>query len=52
MTIQLKVNCQRCGTKLRSYSPLRKWCVDCRVRLNIERQKKKKLLLRRRVARA
>lgn len=34
--------CQKCGIKVRSLSPMRKWCVDCRRILGIERAKAKK----------
>ncbi len=34
--------CQKCGIKVRSLSPMRKWCVDCRRVLGIERAKAKK----------
>jgi uncharacterized OB-fold protein len=34
--------CKRCGTKIRSYSPMRKWCTSCRDRIRLEQAKARK----------
>ncbi|HLF54577.1 MAG TPA: hypothetical protein VI612_02560 [Candidatus Nanoarchaeia archaeon] len=37
------IKCQKCGTAVRSYSPMRKWCVDCRRVVSLEQAKDRKL---------
>lgn len=34
--------CLRCGKKVKSYSAMRKWCVDCRKIVGLENAKKRK----------
>lgn len=34
--------CLRCGAKIRSYSPMRKWCVECRRIVSLEQAKARK----------
>ena len=34
--------CLKCGIKIKSLSPMRKWCVDCRRKLAVKRAKAKK----------
>jgi len=36
------IKCQRCSVKVRSYSPMRKWCVDCRRVVSLEQAKRRK----------
>ncbi|MBD3303685.1 hypothetical protein GF343_00940 [Candidatus Woesearchaeota archaeon] len=36
------VKCQRCGDKIQSYSPMRKWCVECRHAISLEQAKARK----------
>jgi len=40
------INCQRCGTDVPSYSPMRKWCVDCRRLVSLEQAKTRKEIRR------
>ena len=42
MPCKMVINCQRCGCKINSYSPMRKWCVECRRVINLERAKERK----------
>ena len=35
-------SCMRCGLKVKSYSPMRKWCVDCRKVVSLEQAKTRK----------
>ncbi|MBW2973566.1 hypothetical protein KY346_04185 [Candidatus Woesearchaeota archaeon] len=37
------VKCQRCGAEIQSYSPMRKWCVECRHTISLEQAKARKL---------
>ncbi|MEM4282741.1 MAG: hypothetical protein QXU88_02115 [Candidatus Woesearchaeota archaeon] len=34
--------CKRCGATIKSYSPMRKWCFDCRKKVAIEQAKMRK----------
>jgi ribosomal protein L37E len=36
------VKCQRCGTEIQSYSPMRKWCVECRQAISLQQAKVRK----------
>ncbi|MEK6960844.1 MAG: hypothetical protein AABX47_06725 [Nanoarchaeota archaeon] len=36
------VKCKRCGTAVKSFSPMRKWCFDCRKRVTVEQAKDRK----------
>lgn len=38
----LMKKCDRCGCSIRSYSPMRKWCVDCRKEISLEQAKERK----------
>jgi uncharacterized OB-fold protein len=40
----MTVKCQKCGIKIASYSPMRKWCVECRRVVNLERAKQRKII--------
>ena len=44
-------HCMRCGGKIPSYSPMRKWCVECRHSISLEQAKARKLAVRRILAR-
>ena len=35
--------CKRCGADVKSYSPMRKWCIDCRRKVGLEQAKQRKL---------
>ncbi|MBW2994671.1 hypothetical protein KY315_04605 [Candidatus Woesearchaeota archaeon] len=35
--------CQKCGVDIRSYSPMRKWCVECRHTISLEQAKTRKI---------
>lgn len=35
--------CQRCGAEVRSFSPMRKWCVECRRVISLEQARVRKL---------
>ena len=35
--------CKRCGAPVRSYSPMRKWCVDCRRIISLEQARIRKM---------
>ena len=39
----MPITCKRCGVQVRSYSPMRKWCVDCRRIINLEQAKARKI---------
>ena len=39
------INCQRCNCKVKSFSPMRKWCFDCRKIISLEQAKERKLSL-------
>jgi len=38
--------CQKCGVEIRSYSPMRKWCVECRHAISLEQAKKRKIAIK------
>ena len=35
-------NCDRCGINIQTFSPMRKWCFDCRKRVSLEQAKARK----------
>ncbi|MEM4254191.1 MAG: hypothetical protein QXR48_02280 [Candidatus Woesearchaeota archaeon] len=35
--------CKRCGAPVRSYSPMRKWCVECRRIISLEQARIRKM---------
>ena len=35
--------CLRCGFDIQSYSPMRKWCFDCRKVVSLEQARDRKL---------
>jgi hypothetical protein len=37
-----KVLCQRCGCDVQSFSPMRKWCVECRRVVSLEQARARK----------
>ena len=37
--------CKRCGTLIKSYSPMRKWCVDCRKVISLEQAKARRTII-------
>ncbi|HSU73079.1 MAG TPA: hypothetical protein VLJ21_04495 [Candidatus Binatia bacterium] len=37
------VQCQRCGMQVLSFSPMRKWCFDCRKVISLEQAKARKI---------
>ncbi|MBW3014247.1 hypothetical protein KY335_03320 [Candidatus Woesearchaeota archaeon] len=39
----MKKKCLRCGVGLESYSPMRKWCFDCRKVVSLEQAKTRKI---------
>lgn len=38
--------CLRCGKTIKSFSAMRKWCVDCRKIIQLEQARKRKVLLK------
>ena len=38
----MAVTCKRCGVAVRTYSSMRKWCVDCRKIINLAQAKARK----------
>ncbi len=36
--------CQKCGKKVKSFSPMRKWCTDCRRLVGLEQAKRRKIV--------
>ena len=34
--------CMRCGTQINSFSPMRKWCFDCRKKVTVEQARARK----------
>ena len=38
--------CLRCGKSVKSFSAMRKWCVDCRKIIQLEQARKRKALLK------
>lgn len=36
-------DCKRCGAPVRSFSPMRKWCVECRHAISLEQARVRKL---------
>jgi len=45
----MEVVCKRCGMKINSFSPMRKWCVDCRHKVSLEQAKNRKVVARKRL---
>ncbi len=41
--------CKRCGADVRSFSPMRKWCVECRRLISLEQARVRKLNHRQKV---
>lgn len=39
----MKRKCLRCGIELKSYSPMRKWCYECRKIVSLEQAKARKI---------
>lgn len=39
----MTVMCKRCGAPVRSFSPMRKWCVECRRFISLEQARLRKL---------
>ncbi|MBI4016087.1 MAG: hypothetical protein HY363_00160 [Candidatus Aenigmarchaeota archaeon] len=37
------VQCRRCGVEVKSFSPMRKWCVDCRRLVGLAQAKARKV---------
>lgn len=37
------MECKRCGCSVKSYSPMRKWCFDCRKVISLEQAKERKI---------
>jgi hypothetical protein len=35
--------CLRCGDNIQSYSPMRKWCFECRKKVGIEQARARKI---------
>lgn len=35
--------CQRCGCTVQSFSPMRKWCFDCRKIISLEQARLRKI---------
>jgi hypothetical protein len=35
--------CKRCGAPVRSFSPMRKWCVECRRVISLEQARTRKM---------
>jgi len=35
--------CQKCGSRIETYSRMRKWCADCRKRIAVLQAKARKL---------
>ncbi len=40
--------CKRCGAEVLSFSPMRKWCVDCRHAISLEQARVRKMQSRQR----
>ena len=38
----MTITCKRCGSKIKSYSPMRKWCVACRHTVSLEQARTRK----------
>jgi hypothetical protein len=38
--------CMRCGKRIATYSPMRKWCFDCRKTISLEQAKARKVAKR------
>jgi len=36
--------CQRCGCTVKTFSPMRKWCFDCRKTVSLEQAKARKIV--------
>jgi len=45
----MNVTCQKCGAPVRSFSPMRKWCVECRHAISLEQARVRKMQTRQRV---
>jgi DNA-directed RNA polymerase subunit RPC12/RpoP len=43
---KMAVKCKRCGIEVRSFSQMRKWCIDCRKKVSLEQAKERKLAKR------
>jgi len=39
----MQVICKRCGEEVLSFSPMRKWCFDCRKDIGLEQAKARKV---------
>ncbi len=39
-----QVKCKRCNKVIKSYSPMRKWCTDCRKIIALEQLKMRKMV--------
>jgi len=37
------IKCLKCGKPVRSFSPMRKWCVECRRLIGLEQAKARKV---------
>ncbi|MBW3012959.1 hypothetical protein KY340_02030 [Candidatus Woesearchaeota archaeon] len=35
--------CLKCGEIIQSYSPMRKWCFECRKKIGIEQARERKI---------
>lgn len=35
--------CKRCGAEVMSFSPMRKWCVECRRLISLEQARVRKM---------
>jgi len=42
----MAIKCKRCGSEVRSFSPMRKWCTDCRKIVSLEQAKERKIAKR------
>lgn len=45
----MTTECKRCGAPVRSFSPMRKWCVECRRLISLEQARVRKLNSRQKV---
>lgn len=46
----MTTECKRCGAPVRSFSPMRKWCVECRRLISLEQARVRKFNSRQRLS--
>jgi uncharacterized OB-fold protein len=40
--METMMKCQRCGVEIKTFSPMRKWCFNCRKVVSLEQAKARK----------